>query len=142
MISRLEHLLIYVAQVFIERVCCYKVRFYSLVQPRNSCQLWPSSKITGVALTKTGCDCKNFRVCVRLYLPTPMSCTISLRAEARALARQHQHCLLFRSTHNRFLSGTASRVSTLCLPDVTAHDQVSQAFPLCICILQAIKYWR
>jgi len=30
--------------------------------------------------------------------------------------------------------------STLCLPDVTAHDQIAQAFPLCICILQAIKF--
>ena len=28
------------------------------------------------------------------------------------------------------------------LPDITASDQISQAFPLYICILQAIKYWR
>ena len=28
------------------------------------------------------------------------------------------------------LLGTAPCVSTLCLPDVTAHDQISQAFPL------------
>jgi len=33
------------------------------------------------------------------------------------------------------LLGTAPRVSTICLPDVTAHDQISQAFPLHICIL-------
>jgi len=26
-------------------------------------------------------------------------------------------------------------VSTICLPDVTARDQISQAFPLRICIL-------
>jgi len=38
-------------------------------------------------------------------------------------------------------SGTTPGVSTLCLPDVTACDQISQAFPLRICILQAIKYW-
>ena len=30
----------------------------------------------------------------------------------------------------------------ICLPDVTAHDQISQAFPLHNCILQAIKDWR
>ena len=41
-----------------------------------------------------------------------------------------------------FMSGTAPCLSTLCLPDVTACDQVSQAFPLCICILQANKYWN
>ena len=40
------------------------------------------------------------------------------------------------------LLGTAPCVSTLCLPDVTARDQISQAFPLRIDILQAIKYWR
>jgi len=37
------------------------------------------------------------------------------------------------------------RVSTFCLPDVTAHDQSSQAFPLqssvFVYVLQAIKYW-
>jgi len=33
------------------------------------------------------------------------------------------------------LSGTAPRVSTFCLPDVTARDEISQAFPLRICIL-------
>jgi len=27
-------------------------------------------------------------------------------------------------------AGSASRVSTLCSPDVTVHDQISQAFPL------------
>jgi len=32
-------------------------------------------------------------------------------------------------------SGTAPRVSTFCLPDVTARDEISQAFPLRICIL-------
>ena len=30
-------------------------------------------------------------------------------------------------------------VSTLCLSNVTAHDQISQAFPLCICILQILE---
>ena len=38
--------------------------------------------------------------------------------------------------------GTTFHESTLCLPDVTTHDQISQAFSLCICILQAIKDWR
>ena len=28
------------------------------------------------------------------------------------------------------------------LPDVITYDQISQAFPLCICILLVIKYWR
>ena len=36
---------------------------------------------------------------------------------------------------------TWPRVSTLCLPDDIACDQVSQAFPCHICILQAIKHW-
>jgi len=27
------------------------------------------------------------------------------------------------------------------LPDVTTDDQISQVFPLHICILQEIKYW-
>ena len=45
------------------------------------------------------------------------------------------------------LSGTAPppipHVSTLCCqPDITTRDQISQAFLLCISILQAIKYWR
>ena len=30
----------------------------------------------------------------------------------------------------------------LCLPDITAHDQISQAFPHCIFMLQEIKHWR
>jgi len=38
-------------------------------------------------------------------------------------------------------SGTATHVSTICLPDVTTHGQISQAFLLCIWILQVIKYW-
>ena len=33
------------------------------------------------------------------------------------------------------LLGTTPRVSTICLPDVTARDQISQASPLRICIL-------
>ena len=35
--------------------------------------------------------------------------------------------------------GHFSCVSTICLPDVIAHDQISQAFPLHIYILRAIK---
>jgi len=38
--------------------------------------------------------------------------------------------------------GTAPHVSTICPPNDTAHDQISQAFPLHICILQAIKHWK
>ena len=34
------------------------------------------------------------------------------------------------------------RVSTICLSDITTCDQISQAFPLRICILQVIKEWR
>jgi len=30
----------------------------------------------------------------------------------------------------------------LCLPDIIACDMISQAFPLHICTLQAIKDWR
>ena len=37
--------------------------------------------------------------------------------------------------------GTAPCVSTLCLPDITTHDQISQASPLHICTLQVIKDW-
>jgi len=37
---------------------------------------------------------------------------------------------------------TGPHVSTVCLADVITHEQISQAFPLHICILQAIKYWR
>jgi len=40
------------------------------------------------------------------------------------------------------LSDTTPQVSTLCVPDITAHEHISQAFPLHICILHAIKYWR
>ena len=36
----------------------------------------------------------------------------------------------------------APPVSTPCLPDIIAHDQISQAFPHHICILQVIKYWQ
>ena len=38
--------------------------------------------------------------------------------------------------------GTAPHVSTLRLPDVIARDQISQAFPLRVCILQVIQDWR
>ena len=30
----------------------------------------------------------------------------------------------------------------MCLPDITACDQITQTFPLDICTLQVIKYWR
>jgi len=40
------------------------------------------------------------------------------------------------------LFGTVPCVSTLCLPDVTTCDQVSQAFLPRTCILQVIKHWR
>ena len=47
------------------------------------------------------------------------------------------------STWNRNYYGcTAPCVSTLCVHDITACDQMSQVIPLYICILQAIKYWR
>jgi len=42
----------------------------------------------------------------------------------------------------RTSSGTTPCVSTLCLPDITACGQISQAFLPCICILQVNKCWR
>ena len=59
---------------------------------------------------------------------------------ANALASSPQ----INSTRKNFKtsSGTAPCVFTLCLPDITACDQISQAFLLRICILQANKYWR
>ena len=39
-------------------------------------------------------------------------------------------------------SGTTPRVSTIMSTWHTAYDQISQAFPIYICILQVIKYWR
>jgi len=29
-----------------------------------------------------------------------------------------------------------------CVYHLLAHDQISHAFPLCICTVQVIKYWR
>jgi len=55
--------------------------------------------------------------------------------EARALARQCQyHSLVttpetFDIKQELLLSGIAPRVSTLCLTDITTHDQLSQALP-------------
>ena len=53
------------------------------------------------------------------------------------------------STQNRYYNGyyngwAPPPVSTLCLPDVITHDQISQAFPrrIYIFILEAIKYWQ
>jgi len=43
---------------------------------------------------------------------------------------------------SKFLASKCPCVSTLCPPDVTVHDQISQAFPLHICILAVIKDWR
>ena len=74
------------------------------------------------------CPVKNFKA---------LSCTISDHVlEAKALARQRQYhqsiwsqgCLDMK--WELLLSGTAPHVFTLCLPDITAHDQISQAFPL------------
>jgi len=43
---------------------------------------------------------------------------------------------------NYYCQAVPPHVSTLCLFGVIAHDQIFQTFPLHICILQAIKYWR
>jgi len=43
---------------------------------------------------------------------------------------------------SRFFVRHHPHVSTLCLPDITAREHISQAFPLHICILQTIEYWR
>jgi len=59
-------------------------------------------------------------------LETP-SCTISTRDGGQSVSNGNYY-------------GRA--LLPICLPDVITHDQISQAFPLRICILQAIKYWR
>ena len=49
--------------------------------------------------------------------------------------RHSLHQGQFNTKRELLLSDTTPRVSTLCLPDTTARNQISQAFPLCICIL-------
>ena len=78
-----------------------------------------------------------------------LSCTISLqgwRTEHQQgsinTVRHSQHQGQFDVKRELILSGITPCVSTLCLPNITTRDQISQAFPLRICILQAIKYWR
>ena len=57
--------------------------------------------------------------------------------EARALARQRQ--TVRHSQHQECLDMYCQAQTPMCL---SALDQISQAFPLRICIPQAIKYWR
>ena len=40
------------------------------------------------------------------------------------------------SARQDVLLGTALRLSTMCLPDSTTHDQISQAFP------RHVSYWK
>jgi len=47
--------------------------------------------------------------------------------------------LIVRERAQDSLSGTTPHVSTLCLPDVTARDQIPLAFSLHICILQILE---
>jgi len=78
------------------------------------------------------------------------SCTISLRAGGQSVSKAASipfaiHNARDVSTWNGkyyYHAGTAPCVSTICLLDASACDQISQAFPHHNCILQAIKYWR
>jgi len=75
-----------------------------------------------------------------------LSCTISLSGGGQSFSKAASISLIINArdgyTRREVLRlGTAPCVSTICLPDVIARDQISQAFPLCICILQVIKYW-
>ena len=75
-------------------------------------------------------------------------CNVSLRDGGPSLTRQCQYRSsfttpgLFRHKTGVITVRHCPCVSTLCLPDVTARDQISHAFPVYICILQVIKYWR
>ena len=62
--------------------------------------------------------------------------------EARALARQRQHHLLF--TASEMVGHKTGIIAVRYRPPYvpTWHHQISQAFPLHICMLQATKYWR
>jgi len=44
----------------------------------------------------------------------------------------------YKKRHEDSFSGTSPHVSTTCLPNVNACDQISQAFPIGIYIMQAI----
>ena len=72
-----------------------------------------------------------------------LSCTISPSGGGQSFSKAASISLIInaRDSYTRqevLRLGTALSVSTICLPDVIARDQI---FPLCICILQAIKYW-
>jgi len=76
-------------------------------------------------------------------LSCTLYCTISPRAGGQnvskvASIRSVTHGARERVRHETGIItiGTASHVSTLCLPDITTRDQISQA------ILQVIKHWR
>jgi len=78
-----------------------------------------------------------------------ISCSVCLKAGRQGFRRQQQYCSLFMTPrtgqHKMGIIMVGHRpphVATICLPNVTAHDQIFQAFPLHICILQAIEYCR
>ena len=75
-----------------------------------------------------------------------LSCTINLRAGGQNISKAASILFIIQDTRDSVMrnnrSGTVPGVSTLCLPNITTCDQIFQAFPLRICILQAIKYWR
>ena len=58
----------------------------------------------------------------------------------RLEARVHQYHSFF-GWVNLLLRSAPPHVSTISLPDITAHDQTSWAFPLCICVLHVIEDW-
>jgi len=61
------------------------------------------------------------------------SCTIGPRAGSPSVSKVVSIPSVVQGQFNTkwelLLSDTAPRVSTICLPDVTARDQISQAFP-------------
>ena len=78
-----------------------------------------------------------------------LSCAISPRAGGQSVGQAASipfviHNTRDDSTWNGNYYGQA--LSPMCLlsviPDITAHDQISQVSPLCICNVQVIKDWR
>jgi len=78
------------------------------------------------------------------------SCTISPRAGGRSVNKTASipfivHTFIVHKARDILTWNGNSYYQALppllCLP-IIPHDQISQAFPLCICLLQVIKYWR
>ena len=70
------------------------------------------------------------------------SCSISLRARDQSVSKAASIPIIIHMPGTfrcETKIGTAPCVSTLSLPDIMTHNQISQAFPLHICILEAVK---